>query len=80
VGNRPKKDLDCPRSDPARSGKLIVNKKELDSFFSREQDRKAVVAPLKIVHAEKAFDISLTSRVAARPPGGRGPAGRGPGR
>jgi len=41
------------------SGKLIVNKKELDSFFSREQDRKAVVAPLKSVHAEKAFDIFI---------------------
>lgn len=41
------------------SGKLIVNKKELDSFFSREQDRKAVVAPLKSVHAEKSFDIFI---------------------
>ncbi len=41
------------------SGKLIVNKKELDSFFTREQDRKAVVAPLKSVHAEKAFDIFI---------------------
>ena len=41
------------------SGKLIVNKKELDDFFSREQDRKAVVAPLKSVHAEKAFDVFI---------------------
>jgi small subunit ribosomal protein S9 len=41
------------------SGKLIVNKKELDDFFTREQDRKAVVAPLKTVHAEKAFDIFI---------------------
>ncbi|MDY0355994.1 MAG: 30S ribosomal protein S9 [Sedimentisphaerales bacterium] len=39
------------------SGKLIVNKKELNDFFAREQDRKAVVAPLKSVHAEKAFDV-----------------------
>ncbi len=39
------------------NGKLIVNKKELNDFFAREQDRKAVVAPLKTVHAEKAFDV-----------------------
>lgn len=41
------------------SGKLIVNKKELDDFFTRDQDRKAVVAPLKTVHAENAFDIFI---------------------
>jgi small subunit ribosomal protein S9 len=41
------------------SGKLIVNKKELDDFFTREQDRKAVVAPLKAVHAENAFDVFI---------------------
>ncbi len=41
------------------SGKLIINKRELDSFFTREQDRKAVVAPLKSVNAEKAFDIFI---------------------
>ena len=39
------------------SGKLIVNKKELNDFFAREQDRKAVVAPLKTVQAENAFDV-----------------------
>jgi small subunit ribosomal protein S9 len=41
------------------SGKLVVNKKELDDFFSREQDRKAVVAPLHLVHADKAFDVFI---------------------
>ena len=41
------------------SGKLIVNKKELDDFFAREQDRKAVVAPLQLVHADKAFDVFI---------------------
>jgi len=41
------------------SGKLIVNKKELNDFFAREQDRNAVVAPLKSVHAEKAFDVFI---------------------
>jgi len=28
-------------------GKLLVNKKELNDYFKREQDRNAVVAPLK---------------------------------
>jgi len=41
------------------SGKLIVNKKDLSDFFAREQDRAAVVAPLKSVHAEKAFDVFI---------------------
>jgi small subunit ribosomal protein S9 len=41
------------------SGKLIVNKKQLDDFFKKEQDRKAVLAPLKAVDAEKSFDIFI---------------------
>jgi small subunit ribosomal protein S9 len=39
------------------TGKLMVNKRELDDYFKRDQDRKAVVAPLKVVHGEKAFDV-----------------------
>jgi len=38
-------------------GKLLVNKKELDDYFKRDQDRLAVVAPLKAVEAEKGFDV-----------------------
>ncbi len=38
-------------------GKLLINKKELEDYFKREQDRKAVVAPLKVVGAEKTFDV-----------------------
>jgi small subunit ribosomal protein S9 len=41
------------------SGKLMVNKKQLDEYFKREQDRKAVVAPLKAVKAEKLFDVFI---------------------
>jgi small subunit ribosomal protein S9 len=41
------------------SGKLIINKKELDDFFKREQDRRSVVAPLKSVHGEKSFDVFI---------------------
>jgi small subunit ribosomal protein S9 len=40
-------------------GKLIVNKRQLDDYFTREQDRKAVMAPLKAVNAEKLFDVFI---------------------
>jgi len=44
------------------SGKLMVNKRELDDYFKRDQDRKAVVAPLKLLHAEKSFDVFVNVR------------------
>lgn len=40
-------------------GKLLVNKKELADYFAREQDRQAVLAPLKTVEAEKSFDVFI---------------------
>ena len=40
-------------------GKLLVNKRELKDYFTREQDRKAVLAPLKAVDAEKSFDVFI---------------------
>ena len=39
------------------TGKLLVNKRELDDYFKRDQDRKAVTAPLRLVQAEKSFDV-----------------------
>lgn len=44
------------------SGQLIVNKKQLSDYFPREQDRSAVIAPLKAVNAEKSFDIFINVR------------------
>ena len=44
------------------NGKLIINKRELDKYFLREQDRAAVLAPLKAVNAEKAFDVFVNVR------------------
>ena len=44
------------------SGKVIVNKRELDDYFKRDQDRKAVLVPLKAVQAEKSFDIFINVR------------------
>jgi len=44
------------------SGKFIVNKRELDDYFKRDQDRKAAVAALKLVQAEKSFDVFVNVR------------------
>mgnify|MGYP001024619350 CR=1 FL=1 len=44
------------------SGKLLINKRELGEYFRREQDRKAVLAPLQAVEAEKSFDIFVNVR------------------
>jgi small subunit ribosomal protein S9 len=41
------------------SGKLLINKRELEHYFPREQDRAAVLAPLRTVNAEKAFDVFI---------------------
>ena len=39
------------------SGKMLINKRELGDYFAREQDRKAVMAPLAAVESEKSFDV-----------------------
>jgi len=39
------------------SGKLLVNKKKVDDYFPRLQDRNAVAAPLKSLDISEAFDI-----------------------
>jgi small subunit ribosomal protein S9 len=40
-------------------GKLIVNKRELKDYFTREQDRRSVTAALRAVDAEKSFDVFI---------------------
>ncbi len=40
-------------------GKLVVNKKDIKDYFVREQDRKAVLAPLVTVDAQKSFDVFI---------------------
>ena len=40
-------------------GKLIVNKKEIDDYFPREQDRESVMGPLKSVDGAGKFDIFI---------------------
>ena len=43
-------------------GKLLINKKGLSDYFKREQDRKAVLAPLKAVDGEKSFDVFINAK------------------
>jgi small subunit ribosomal protein S9 len=43
-------------------GKLLINKRALEHYFTRDQDRKAVMAPLKAVEAEKTFDVFINVR------------------
>ena len=40
-------------------GKLLINKKELNDYFARQQDREAVVSPLKAVNGENMFDVYI---------------------
>jgi small subunit ribosomal protein S9 len=44
------------------SGKFVVNKRELDDYFKRDQDRKAALAALRLVQAEKSFDVFVNVR------------------
>jgi small subunit ribosomal protein S9 len=44
------------------NGKFLVNKRELDAYFKRDQDRKAALAALKLVQAEKSFDVFVNVR------------------
>jgi len=50
-------------------GKVLVNDREVDKYFTQQQDRKAVVAPLKAVDGENAFDVFVNVK-------GGGPSGQ----
>jgi small subunit ribosomal protein S9 len=43
-------------------GKLVINKRQLNDYFAREQDRKVVLAPLTAVEGEKSFDVFVNVR------------------
>ena len=42
------------------SGKITVNKKELDEYFSRETGKMIVQQPLALIDSMNAFDIKVT--------------------
>jgi len=43
-------------------GKLVVNRREINDYFKREQDKITVLAPLKAVNGEKSFDVFINVR------------------
>ena len=43
-------------------GKLLINKKKVDDYFARRQDRDVVVAPLKATDNVNAFDVFVNVR------------------
>jgi small subunit ribosomal protein S9 len=40
-------------------GKLQINEKELNNYFTLDQDRRSVTAPLRAVDVEKKFDVFI---------------------
>jgi small subunit ribosomal protein S9 len=53
---RRKRSVARVRIKPGK-GKLLVNKKKVNDYFTRQQDRNAVVAPLKATDKAEAFDV-----------------------
>ncbi|MHC5060667.1 MAG: 30S ribosomal protein S9 [Planctomycetota bacterium] len=43
-------------------GEMLVNKKKVEDYFSRQQDRQAVIAPLKATDKVGAFDVFVNVR------------------
>jgi small subunit ribosomal protein S9 len=43
-------------------GKLVINKKELNDFFKRVQDRESVMSPLKATDVVGKFDVFVNVR------------------
>jgi small subunit ribosomal protein S9 len=41
---------------------LLINKRDLNVYFRREQDRHEVVAPLQTVKSDKSFDVFVNVR------------------
>ena len=44
------------------AGKLRINGKKLEEYFKTEQDKKAVLSPLKAIKAETSFDVFVNVR------------------
>jgi len=42
------------------TGKILVNKRDLEAYFPSIEAQRRVVTPLNVVSADKSFDISVT--------------------
>lgn len=43
------------------NGKIVVNKRDLEEYFTTPKERRAVMAPLKAVEAETSFDVFVSA-------------------
>ena len=43
------------------TGKISVNKRELNDFFTKEQDRKAIFGPLEVTNTGGKMDVMVTT-------------------
>ena len=55
---RRKRSVARVRIKPGK-GKLMVNKKEVDSYFTQQQDRNAVISPLKATNTKDSLDVFI---------------------
>lgn len=53
---RRKRSVARVRIKPGK-GDIIINKREMDTYFKRVQDKNAIMSPLKATSTEKSFDI-----------------------
>jgi small subunit ribosomal protein S9 len=44
------------------TGKITVNRRDLEKYFGTINERREVSAPLRAIDAEKRFDIAVTAR------------------
>lgn len=47
------------RLKPNGTGKVVINKREMDHYFYRQQDRKNVVDPMKLTKTMGKFDVFI---------------------
>ena len=40
-----------------REGSILINRRNLDDYFTEDQDRKAVMSPLVATERQKSFDV-----------------------
>ena len=43
------------------TGKIVINKRDFDKYFTTTKERAVVIAPLKASQAEKSFDIFINT-------------------
>ena len=50
------------RLRPKGTGEILINKRSLDEYCARQQDRELVLAPLQLTGTRKTFDVVVNVR------------------